>query len=206
MVRAATHRRGHTAWSLLRRLGAVEGKPADTLGVQMRHLPLQPRLARMFLAGDGSWHVARAVAMLSEGVPARGRGQPPEARTCWPLSTSGNAATARSLRRSAQAAKENGARPPDQRLMRGFSACRPWRASPCASPSAARRRHRDSSWPQETARCCPATAAGHNAEFIVALEVGASAHDWQTDATIRGRPARSIATGSSQRRRALEPG
>jgi ATP-dependent helicase HrpB len=55
------------ALALLTRLELVAGGSRLTpLGEQVRHLPLHPRLARMFVAAGGARDVARACAILSE--------------------------------------------------------------------------------------------------------------------------------------------
>jgi ATP-dependent helicase HrpB len=52
--------------SLLERLQAVDGGKLSDVGREIARLPLHPRLARMFRAGDGARSVARACALLSE--------------------------------------------------------------------------------------------------------------------------------------------
>jgi ATP-dependent helicase HrpB len=56
---------------LLQRLGAIVDGRLTPMGQQMSQLPLTPRLARMLLAARGARDVARACALLSEGVPLR---------------------------------------------------------------------------------------------------------------------------------------
>jgi ATP-dependent helicase HrpB len=54
------------AVSLLERLGAIHGGALTETGRKMQRLPLHPRLARMFVAGNGAWPIAQACALLSE--------------------------------------------------------------------------------------------------------------------------------------------
>ncbi len=54
------------AVALLERLGAIRGGALTDAGRRMQRLPLHPRLARMFVAGNGAWPIAQACALLSE--------------------------------------------------------------------------------------------------------------------------------------------
>ena len=54
------------ATMLLERLGAIESGQITALGLQMQRLPLPPRLARVLIAGCGSFESAAACAWLSE--------------------------------------------------------------------------------------------------------------------------------------------
>jgi ATP-dependent helicase HrpB len=54
------------ALTLLERLGAVRSGRLTEVGDRMRHLPLHPRLARMFLAAGGARPIVRACALLTE--------------------------------------------------------------------------------------------------------------------------------------------
>jgi ATP-dependent helicase HrpB len=54
------------AMSLLRQLGATDDSGLTSIGRQMQRLPLSPRLARVLLAGDGSFEACAACARLSE--------------------------------------------------------------------------------------------------------------------------------------------
>ena len=55
-----------SAVSLLERLGGLADGKVTPLGSQMQALPLSPRLARVLVAGHGSFEVAAACAWLSE--------------------------------------------------------------------------------------------------------------------------------------------
>lgn len=58
------------AVTLLEQLGALAGGKVTPLGSQMQALPLSPRLARVLIAGHGSFEAAAACAWLSEPAPA----------------------------------------------------------------------------------------------------------------------------------------
>lgn len=56
------------ALDLLRQLGAIEGRKLTETGQAMRALPLQPRLARMVIAANGSRDAIELALTISEGV------------------------------------------------------------------------------------------------------------------------------------------
>ena len=55
--------------SLLERLGGLANGKVTPIGSQMQALPLSPRLARVLIAGHGSFEAAAACAWLSEPAP-----------------------------------------------------------------------------------------------------------------------------------------
>ena len=86
------------ALALLERLGAVRrgghGRLTTEIGGQMRRLPLHPRLARMLVAAGGAREMAQACALLSERhfiSPARTATPRRPPRTCCRRSTTGGA-------------------------------------------------------------------------------------------------------------------
>ena len=58
------------AMSLLQQLGATDDSGLTGIGRQMQRLPLSPRLARVLLAGHGSFEACAACARLSEPAAA----------------------------------------------------------------------------------------------------------------------------------------
>ena len=58
------------AMTLLEQLGAVEDGALTAIGRQMQRVPLSPRLARVLLAGHGSFEACAACARLSEPAAA----------------------------------------------------------------------------------------------------------------------------------------
>jgi ATP-dependent helicase HrpB len=55
-----------TAWALLERLGAADGRRLTPIGERMRALPLPPRLARVFVEAGETPRAAAACAWLAE--------------------------------------------------------------------------------------------------------------------------------------------
>jgi ATP-dependent helicase HrpB len=59
------------ALALLRRIGAVDDTGLTALGERLRVLPLHPRLGAVLVAGRGAVEVARACALLADGLRGR---------------------------------------------------------------------------------------------------------------------------------------
>ena len=59
------------ALALLRRIGAVDAAGLTLLGERLRVLPLHPRLGAVLVAGRGAVEVARACALLADGLRGR---------------------------------------------------------------------------------------------------------------------------------------
>ena len=150
------------ALALLRRIGAVDAAGLTSLGERLRVLPLHPRLGAVLVAGRGAVEVARACALLADGLRGRAvmgattSSDVLPALDTWPQQ-------APPLRQAADQLLQIARQWPDtdrrEHVTRPSCAARYWPGTPTASPGDARRARRACCSPRAPAPNWPGTAA-----------------------------------------------